>query len=63
MCDSTARTAAIQTGIGRRRKEPWAIGRKEAGMSVMGQPLVKPSTRPEPNESMPRVTMKGAILP
>ena len=27
----------------------------------MGQPLVSPSTRPEANESIPSVTMNGAI--
>src|SRR3984893_15884196 len=47
--------------MGNPRKAPWAMGRKEAGTSVMGQPLVSPSTRPEANESIPSVTMKGAI--
>ena len=28
----------------------------------MGQPCVSPSTSPEAKESMPSVTMKGAIL-
>jgi len=58
---STAIATAIQRGMGNPRKEPWAMGRKEAGTSVMGQPLVSPSTRPEAKESIPSVTMNGAI--